>query len=72
MFTDNLPTPALVLLIIASGALIVFLYFICKKLMRTEQTGLKLLAYIGGAGSVMTISFFAIYLVMTIMARYSH
>ena len=30
MFTDNLPTPALVLLIIASGALIVFLYFICK------------------------------------------
>ena len=72
MFTDNLPTPALVLLIIASGALIVFLYFICKKLMRTEQTGWKLLAYIGGAGAVMTISFFAIYLVMTIMARYSH
>lgn len=72
MFTDNLPTSALVLLIIASGALIVFLYIICKKLMRTENTGLRLLAMIGGAGAVTTIAFFALYLVLTIMARYSH
>ena len=72
MFTDNLPTPVLVLLIIASGALIFFLYFVCKKLMDTENTALRLLATIGGAGAVMTIAFFALYLVLTIMARYSH